>query len=402
MLSPNILTCGTLGEDPFLGATLIQPAIQGIQSQGVIATMKHYINNNQEDNRGNVSANLDERTHMEIYATPFGAGVEAGTLAAMCSYNRINGTHACENAQTLNVELKGVYNFTGWVMSDWGGTHSTVASANNGLDQEMPVAQYFGAALELAITAGEVSENTLDDKVTRILTAMFTIGLFDNPNTGNLTNNVTSEAHNALARTLASQATVLLSNSGILPLNAATVGKVAVIGTAAYSGVITGGGGSGSVVPYYQITPLQGITQRLGLAWPTRSQNCTYEQDVYYVRIDPGFAQDNAYSAEQCSTLCATRYDCNAWTFGEGNCFFGVSPILPVPLKGYVSGICPPLPLPEGILYDTGIDLASAAHVAAQADVVIAVVATYSSEGHDRPNLSFNTQNRGDLSFPYG
>ena len=101
------------GEDPFLGSVMIQPTIRGIQSNGVIANMKHYINNNQETNRGNVSANDDDRTRMEMYATPFGAAVEAGVLSAMCSYNRINTVFACENAVTLNYELKTVYNFTG-------------------------------------------------------------------------------------------------------------------------------------------------------------------------------------------------------------------------------------------------------------------------------------------------
>ena len=130
------------GEDPFLGATMIQPCVRGIQSNGVIANMKHYINNNQETNRVTVSANDDNRTRMEMYATPFGAAVEAGVLSTMCSYNLINNVYACENAVTLNGELKGFYNFSGWVMSDWGATHSTVQSALAGLDQD--VAHHLG------------------------------------------------------------------------------------------------------------------------------------------------------------------------------------------------------------------------------------------------------------------
>jgi len=177
------------------------------------------------------------------------------------------------------------------------------------------------------------------------------------------------------------------------------VGKVAVIGFAAYSGVVTGGGGSGSVAPYYQVTPLQGIAERLGLEWPQRPQNCQIEENVIYLRVDPNSAQASASSADECCALCAARYDCNVWSFGQGSCNFGLEPILHIHDKNYVSGTCSPLQLPNGILYDDGTNLTSAAEVAAQADVVIAVVATTSSEGHDRPNLSFNGENRGDLAF---
>jgi beta-glucosidase len=224
------------GEDPFLGSVMLPAAVQGIQSQGVIANMKHYINNNQETNRGNVSADLDERTRMEMYATPFGAAAEAGVLSVMCSYNRINVVWSCENNVTLNDELKGVYEFGGWVMSDWGATHSTVGSALAGLDQEMPDDQFFGSALLDAIQTGQVPPSNLDNKVLRILTAMYAAGLFDVPNTGSITNNVTSVAHNELARNLSAQAMVLLQNFGVLPLNSETVGTVAIIGSAAYSG----------------------------------------------------------------------------------------------------------------------------------------------------------------------
>ena len=109
-----------------------------------------------------------------------------------------------------------------------------------GLDQEMPDDQYFGPALLAAVEAGNVTEATFDYKVLRILTAMFTIGLFDNPNNGSITNNVTSVEHNELARALSSQSTVLLQNYGALPINKQTVGTIAVIGDSAYAGVITG------------------------------------------------------------------------------------------------------------------------------------------------------------------
>ncbi len=146
-------------------------------------------------------------------------------------------------------------------MSDWGATHSTVASALAGLDQEMSDGFFFNERLKEAIESGAVPESNLDDKVLRILTSMFAAGLFDNPNTGDPSANVTSQEFNDLARSLAGQATVLLQNNGLLPLNKATVGKVAVIGSAGYTATLTGGGGSGSVAPYYQITPLEGEYQ---------------------------------------------------------------------------------------------------------------------------------------------
>jgi len=145
-------------------------------------------------------------------------------------------------------------------MSDWGATHSTVASANAGLDQEMPSGSYFSQTnIENAISAGQITQATLDNKVYRILLAMFAGGLFDYPITGNINNNVTSAAHNKLARDLAGEAIVLLKNTNnLLPLPKSLT-KIGVFGAPASTAVITGGGGSGSVVPYYVVSPLQGI-----------------------------------------------------------------------------------------------------------------------------------------------
>jgi len=117
------------GEDPYLGYSLVQPLIQGIQSQGIIANIKHYIDNNQEYNRLCVSANIDDRTEHEIYQIPFVGGVQAGVLSVMCAYNRINDVYACEDERMLNLDLKTMMGFGGFVMSDWGATHSTVLSA---------------------------------------------------------------------------------------------------------------------------------------------------------------------------------------------------------------------------------------------------------------------------------
>ena len=124
------------GEDPHLGSALVPPVVRGIQAQGVIANAKHWVNNNQESARTSVSEVVDERTQFELYYPPFEAAVEAGVGSVMCSYNRVRRVWSCENAETLQRDLKERLGFEGWVMSDWGATHST--SINAGLDQEMP------------------------------------------------------------------------------------------------------------------------------------------------------------------------------------------------------------------------------------------------------------------------
>ncbi len=124
------------GGDPFLGYSMVQPLVKGIQSEPIIANAKHWINNNQENDRSEVSANDDERTRHELYYQPFLGAIEAGVGSFMCSYNKINDIWSCENNETLNTDLKGHLKFNGWVMSDWGATHSV--SVDKGLDQEMP------------------------------------------------------------------------------------------------------------------------------------------------------------------------------------------------------------------------------------------------------------------------
>ena len=197
------------------------------------------------------------------------------------SYNKINGVWACENDQTTNVELKGYGGYRFPVRSDYGATHSTIASALAGLDQEFPGGKsgMFATKLEDAVQAGNVSQAILDEKVYRVLLSMLTQGLFDNAtsvprrNFGRQNANVTSDAHNTVARELAAAGTVLLQNAGkVLPLNADTVTTIAVIGGAAsFEGgapteggepanwPVTGGGGSGSVMPAYRISVLQAV-----------------------------------------------------------------------------------------------------------------------------------------------
>eukprot|EP01064_Diplonema_japonicum_P001745 TRINITY_DN1115_c0_g4_i1.p1 TRINITY_DN1115_c0_g4~~TRINITY_DN1115_c0_g4_i1.p1 ORF type:complete len:683 (+),score=194.66 TRINITY_DN1115_c0_g4_i1:52-2049(+) len=247
------------GEDPYLGKIMVAPAIQGIQSNGVMANIKHFIGNNQEHHRKTESSNVDERTLMEIYMPPFEGAVEAGVYTAMCSYNLVNGVHACENNHTLNVLLKGKLNFTGWVMSDWTATHSTVGSALGGLDVEMPLYEYFGDALKKAVEAGTVPEPVVDDKVYRILLSLVKTGILDrNAATGKPSANVTSPEHVTIARQIAEASTVLLKNDkDVLPFK--NPAKIAVIGKAADRSPIAGGTGSGKVTPDHVTSILQGV-----------------------------------------------------------------------------------------------------------------------------------------------
>lgn len=159
------------GEDPYVGYTLAQPIIKGVQSQGVIANAKHWVNNNQETDRSSYSASVEERTQHELYYWPFLGAIEAGVGSFMCSYNKIGGTYACENSLTLNTGLRGDLDFKGWVMSDWGATHST--SIKEGLDQEMPGSDYFNEeTLKSMLDSGSLTETTIDESLKRIFTPM--------------------------------------------------------------------------------------------------------------------------------------------------------------------------------------------------------------------------------------
>jgi len=255
----------SFGEDPYLAAEMARFNVRGAQSQGVMATVKHWANNNQEYNRSTTSANLpDDRTQWEIYYPAFKAAIEAGVASVMCSYNRINGTWACENERTLNEDLKLTMKFDGFVMSDWGATHTTVKAANAGLDMQMPDDSFFGAPLAKAISSGQVPLSRLDDMVVRILTSMYKVGIMDNPQTGNITDDVRSPEHSQLARKLSAESTVLLKNAhNTLPLVASKLRTIAVIGDCGNDQPIYAGGGSGYVIAESVVTPLQGIKHYL-------------------------------------------------------------------------------------------------------------------------------------------
>src|SRR6202012_4731743 len=193
----------------------------------------------------------------------FQAAVQQGAASSvMCSYSYINGTAACQNPYTLPTVLRQQFGFTGFVTSDWGATHSTAASANAGLDMDMPGNDgYYGSAVPSAISSGQVSQATLNTAVSEILTEMFAFGLFDKPPAGSPAQTATSAADQADALQLAEEGSVLLKNSGsVLPLSAAKDSSIAVIGADASTSPETDGGGSAGVNSSGTVTPLQGIT----------------------------------------------------------------------------------------------------------------------------------------------
>ncbi|HEX9335684.1 MAG TPA: glycoside hydrolase family 3 C-terminal domain-containing protein, partial [Pseudonocardiaceae bacterium] len=266
----------SMSEDPFLDGQLASAEIRGVQNTGELAQVKHLGVYNQETNRNSSADNaiIDPRAEQEIYFPQFQASVQQGAASSvMCSYSFVNGTDACENPVLLNNALDNEFGFPGFVTSDWGGTHSTVAAVNAGLDMQMPDGSFLGTPLSTAVTNGQVSMATLNTMVSRILTELFTFGLFDNPQHAASTGaTVTSTAHQTTARDIAEEGTVLLKNNGnALPLNTSTVKSIAVIGTDATSPQ-TAGGGSAGVSSSGTVTPLQGITSRAGSGISVQSQ----------------------------------------------------------------------------------------------------------------------------------
>ncbi|MGA3268565.1 MAG: glycoside hydrolase family 3 C-terminal domain-containing protein [Verrucomicrobiota bacterium] len=252
------------GESPELSGAMAAAEINGLQSQGIIATAKHFVCYEEETDRMYMTADVDERTRQEIYYLPFLDSVRAGAGAVMASYNRVNSRYACES-QALNATLKKQWGFNGFVMSDWGASFSTVPGMNNGLDMDMYNGfSYTASDITTANSLGNVPASELNGMVLRILTAMFQFGIFDNPPAGNLSSSVTNAAHQQFALDAAEEGMALLQNNGsLLPLGP-SVQSIAVIGSGASVSPISTGGGSASVNLPYNVTPLAGITSRAG------------------------------------------------------------------------------------------------------------------------------------------
>ncbi len=241
-------TFETKGEDPILAGKINAAHIRGIQDQHILGGMKHFAFNDQETGRTTENVIVDERSARETDLLAFEISLrDSDAQSVMCSYNLVNGRWSCENPHLLNDVLKRDWNFPGFVMSDWWGTHSTVAAAMAGLDQEQPDNHWF-SQLPKAIGSGpgQVPQSRLDDMVRRILRAMYHTGLFERP-VG--TTSIDAAAGQAVAQQVEEQGAVLLKNSGgQLPLDASKLASIAVIGSHADIGVLSGGG-SAQVYP---------------------------------------------------------------------------------------------------------------------------------------------------------
>ncbi|MGD0359447.1 MAG: glycoside hydrolase family 3 C-terminal domain-containing protein [Bryobacteraceae bacterium] len=318
-------TFETKGEDPILAGKITAAHINAIQAQHVIGGIKHYALNDQESGRTTADVQIDERGMRESDLLAFEIGVkDSNVQSVMCAYNLVNDVYNCENAHLLNDILKGDWQFPGFVMSDWWATHSTVNGALNGLDQEQPDNQYFGT-LAQAVAGGLVPQSRLDDMVHRILRAMYAAGLFDYPGA---ISPVDTAGDEAIAQEAEEQGAVLLKNAaGQLPLNATSIKSIALIGSHADIGVLSGGGSA-------QVTPTGGPALTEG-----------------YPSV-PGWAQV-------------------VWDPSS-------------PLQA-IQALAPN----ASVQFDPGTNPTTAAALAAASQVAIVFVSQWTSEGMDMPSLNF-------------
>jgi beta-glucosidase len=280
-----------LGEDPVLAGLMVARVMKGLQDQHVLGDIKHYVLNDQENGRNSINVNIDQRSMRESDLLAFEIALRHCDIAAvMCSYNRVNGDYACENSYLLTEVLKKDWHFPGFVVSDWGATHSTVKASAAGLDQEQPAEIFYGEPMKKAVEAGQVPMSQIDDHVHRILRSMFATGVVDDPPVKGVPD-VFGNAR--IAQRIAEQSMVLLKNNGgHLPLNAAKIRSIAVIGAHSDVGMISGGGsaqvdppGGNAIMP-----PGKGQTHWQDQIWfPTSPlKNIHSKAPNATVKYDPG------------------------------------------------------------------------------------------------------------------
>jgi beta-glucosidase len=265
------------GEDPFLTGTMAVAEIRAIQAHGVIAMAKHFVANEQETARTSVNEIVDERVLHELYLLPFEMAVKDGQVASiMCSYNAVNGPHACEDRRHLTDVLRGQWKFTGYVQSDFFAVRSAAPTLKAGMDHEMPgivipnapptvpIRTWLTPAnVTTAIERGELAMSDVDSALARRYRQMFRLGIFDRPVA---LAPIDTARHTRLAREIGEQSAVLLKNAGaLLPLDAKKFRTVALIGQADYATKAVAGccGGSSDVIPYTTVTPLAGVERAL-------------------------------------------------------------------------------------------------------------------------------------------
>jgi beta-glucosidase len=322
-----------LGEDPILAGTLVARLIQGTQSAHVIGDIKHYAFNDQESGRNSVNISVDKRAAHESDLLAFEIGVTKGHPAAvMCSYNRVNGDFACENQWILKDVLKKGWNFPGFVVSDWGGTHSTEKASAAGLDNEQPGKHFYSDKYKEAVEAGRIPKAELDEHIHRILRSMFAAGVIDYPRQRSV---IDPFAGFETARKIEEGGIVLLKNSKrVLPLEASKVKSIAVIGAHSDVGMISGGGSA-------QVDPIGGNAI-----------------------MPPGSG--------------ATHWQEQIW--------FPTSPLKSIQARAPEAHVT----------FDPGIDPTAAAAAAKNADVAVVFAYQWESEGMDLPSLSLPKYKNGD------
>jgi beta-glucosidase len=286
------------GEDPLLAGTMVGNLMKCEQAEHVIGDMKHYVINDQETGRNIVNVIISKRALQESDLLAFHIGIQiANPGAVMCSYNRIDGDYACENTYTLHDVLKKDWGYKGFVLSDWGGTHSTEKASAAGMDQEQPMADFFGPALLQAVKDGKVPMAEIDDHARRVLYAEFLSGVVDHPIEKGV---IDVEGGLDIAQHLEEKSIVLLKNDkAVLPLDAAKIRSIAVIGGHADVGMISGGGsaqvdppGGNAIAP-----PGQGATHWQDHIWFPTSPLKALRAKLPKAKIDFNSGQDMAATA---------------------------------------------------------------------------------------------------------
>lgn len=296
-----------MGEDPYLSSKMVVPYIKGVQENGVAACVKHYALNNQEVDRHTVNVNIDDRTLYEIYLPAFKAAVQEGDAwAIMGAYNKYKEQWACQNQYLLNDILRGEWGFDGVVVSDWGGVNDTKQAIYNGLDMEFGSwtnglsegtsnaydNYYLSKAFLKMLQSGEVNEEEVNKKVRNILRLAFRTTM----NTKRPWGSFGTEEHAKAGREIAEEGIVLLKNENdLLPINPATTKKVLVVGENAIK-MMTVGGGSSSLKAKYEVSPLEGIKNRIG-----------NDAEVVYARGYVGDASGNYNGVESGQNLADNR-----------------------------------------------------------------------------------------------
>ena len=314
-----------LGEDPILGGKLVGQLIKGTQDQHMIGDIKHYALNNQESGRNAVNVNVDERSARETDLLAFEIGIRDGNPAGvMCSYNRLNGDYACDNKYLLTDLLKKDWKFPGFVLSDWGAAHSIAKASTAGMDHEQPNDVFYGEALKKAVEAGQVPMAEVDDHVRRIVRSMFATGVIDDPPQKSVVDVMESFA---VSQRIAENSMVLLKNDKKqLPLDASKIKSIALIGSHADIGMLSGGGSA-------QVDPPGG-----NVIMPSGKRGTVWGHPVWFPTSPMKSIQAKASNAK--------------------------------------------------LTFDAGTDLDSAAAAAKQAEVAIVFVSRWETEGEDAKTMS--------------